>query len=102
MAGSDNDKSNLGLFAAVFAGIFGVTYGAYKVIKSAGTNSELKRLRAMVDESFLEGTNEIEITNALIETASNQMGDKFTQDVADKLKALVLEEKIKLREQKKI
>ena len=42
------------------------------------------------------------ITNALMILALEQMGDKFTEDAADKLKAWVLEEKIKLREQKKI
>ena len=99
---NNNDKNNLGLFAAVFAGIFGATYGAYKAIKGAGTNTELERLRTMVDEYFLEGKNEVEITNALIATMSKKLGDKFTQDFADKLKMWVLEEKVKLRAQKKI
>jgi hypothetical protein len=99
---ADNDKNNLGLFALLFGAIFGVTYGAYKAIKGAGSNSELERMRTIIDEYLIEGKNEVEITNALMMVASEQMGDKFTQDVADKLKTLVLEEKIKLRDEKKI
>jgi len=79
-----------------------VTYGAYKAIKGAGSNSELECMRTIIDEYLIEGKNEVEITNALMMVASEQMGDKFTQDVADKLKTLVLEEKIKLRDEKKI
>jgi len=99
---NQNDKNNLGLFALLFGAIFGVTYGAYKAVKGAGIDSELERMRAMIDEYLFEGKNEVEITNALMTLASEQMGDKFTQDVADKLKAWVLEEKIKLRKEKKI
>jgi hypothetical protein len=104
MAGLNNKKNsnNLGLFAATFAMIFGVTYGAYKAIEGAGSNSELERLRKMVDESFIEGKGEKEITKELLAAASKNMGDKFTQDVADKLKVWVLEEKIKLRREGKI
>lgn len=97
-----NDKSNLGLFAILFGAIFGVTYGAFKAIESTGSGAELKRLQDAIDKLFLEGKNEVEITNALMMLASEQMGDKFTEDATDKIKAWVLEEKIKLRKEKKI
>ena len=99
---ADNDKNKLGLFAVVFAAIFGTTYSIYKTITGSKTNKELERLRTIVDECFLEGKSEVEITNALIVDAQKKLGDRLTQDYADQLKTWVLEEKVKLRKQKKI
>jgi hypothetical protein len=102
MADQNKNGNDLGIFALLFGAIFGVTYGAYKTLEGMGSNSEFKRMQKMVDEAFLKGMSEFDITNALMEVASKQMGDKFTDDVADRLKTWVLEEKIKLRKEGKI
>jgi hypothetical protein len=98
----NNNKNNLGLFAAVFAAIFGTTYGAYKLFSGSMENSEVRRVKEFVDKLFLEGKDEVTITNMLIVDASRQLGDKFSQDVIDRIKATVLEEKMKLRKEGKI
>jgi hypothetical protein len=103
MAGSNNkDGNNFGLFAAVFAAIFGTIYGASKLIEGSMENSMEKRLEGTIDELFLAGNSESVITNALIKDASQKMGVSFNQDMTDKIVALVLKEKIKLRGQNKI
>lgn len=102
MANNKNDKDNLGIFAAIFAAIFGVTYGGYKLISGSMENSEVRRVKEFIDKLFLEGENEVTITNALIVDASKDLGEKFSQDVIDRIKAMVLEEKIRLRKEGKL
>ena len=101
MANKKNDD-HLGLFAAVFAAIFGVTYGGYKLISGSMENSDVVRVKEFIDKLFLEGKDEVTITNTLIVDASGDLGDKFSQDVVDRIKSIVLEEKIRLRKEGKI
>jgi len=95
-----NDKKNKTFLAALIGGLLG--YGVTKAIEGSMENSEVRKLGKAIDEAFLEGLGEEKIIEALTNNAKKSMGDKFSEDVVDRIKSMVLEEKIKLRKEGKL
>ena len=97
-----NGKNDFGLFALVFSLIFGVLFGAYKLIIGAIEGLEVEKLCKAIDKLYLEGQDESTIANALIVRAHEQLGDKLTGDQMNKLKKLVLVERLELEREGKL
>jgi hypothetical protein len=73
-----------------------------KVSISEKDNTEIKRLEVFIDEKLIEGMNEVTLTNMILMDASEKMGDEFTENFSDKIKCLVLVEKVRLKDEGKI
>jgi hypothetical protein len=94
MAGSDN-KNNFGLFAAVFAAIFGTTYGLFSLGKKIqGGGAAMQQVIDGAEKLFQKGLTEDEIINAFCADAAKQTGRSITDnELQNKVKEIVAEAK---------
>ncbi len=94
MAGSDN-KNNFGLFAAVFAAIFGTTYGLFSLGKKMqGNGAVMQQAIVGAEKLFQKGLTEDEIINAFCADAAKQTGRSITDsELQSKVREIVAEAK---------
>lgn len=74
---------------------FWKSYNSKEFSKFLGT--EEKKARRIIDEEFARGEREVNIINDLLMEAQDQLGRPLTQGEIDKLRYLVIDEKVKLR-----
>lgn len=92
---SQNKKDNLSLFAAVFAAIFGVTYGLFSLGKETqNRNATIQQAIAEAEKLFYKGLTEEEIFNAFCADAAEQTGRNVNDsELQGKVRSIVLEAK---------
>jgi hypothetical protein len=94
MARPDN-KNNFGLFAVVFAAIFGTTYGLFSLGKKMnGQGAVMEQAIAGAEKLFQKGLTEDEIINTFCAAAAKQTGCSVTDsELQSKVREIVAEAK---------
>ncbi len=95
MAGSNDKKSNLGLFAAVFAAIFGTSYGIFSIGKNLkNRGAAMEQAIGEAEKLFQKGMTEDEIFNAFCADAARQTKRSVNDgEIRDKVRSVVSEAK---------